>query len=548
MKKRIFSVLLALSMIAGLCAGCGGSKDKDNGDKGNTDGKVTITVGMRQASSITSYEDNALTKYIEENTGIDIEFILFSGTTAEVQQQITLMASTNKEKLPDVIFGLSTSEKMINDFGEDGYFLDLTDLIEEYGVNFKKQLATLSEEDQAYVVEKGKNPNDGATYSMPLVCMQAHDEMANMTYINKTWLDKLGLEIPTNVDELYKVCKAFATQDPNGNGEADEVPIMAMAGGTLYDITMYMINAYEYYDCLDPYYVENGTVVDAATTDEYRQALIYMNKLCKEGLLSDLCFSMVEIKEFKAAITPSDNVARVGIWSGHTINYTNVDSTIVDQYVALPKLADETGHGGYDVVREPTLQYGNAVITKDCENVEAAMKLLDFFYADGTAARVRHGEEGVDWIDQEGLNEYGEPGHIEVINSEAFLKGNSTWAGNLIGILNAYDYLPNGVEGTGTLAERTRLNKEIWTLMKNATTPKENIYKLTYTAEENEIMDECKNKCLNYINEQRALFVVGSKDPSSDADWNEYLKTLEGYGSKDLLKVKQAAYDRKLAR
>ena len=43
--------------------------------------------------------------------------------------------------------------------------------------------------------------------------------------INKAWLDKLGLQVPTTWDELENVLKAFKTQDPNGNGQADEIPM-----------------------------------------------------------------------------------------------------------------------------------------------------------------------------------------------------------------------------------------------------------------------------------------------------------------------------------
>ena len=39
--------------------------------------------------------------------------------------------------------------------------------------------------------------------------------------INKDWLDKLNLEIPTTLDEYYEVLKAFKEQDPDGNGVDD---------------------------------------------------------------------------------------------------------------------------------------------------------------------------------------------------------------------------------------------------------------------------------------------------------------------------------------
>ena len=42
---------------------------------------------------------------------------------------------------------------------------------------------------------------------------------------NKEWLDNVGMEAPTNIDEFYEVMKAFRDQDANGNGDAsDEIP------------------------------------------------------------------------------------------------------------------------------------------------------------------------------------------------------------------------------------------------------------------------------------------------------------------------------------
>ena len=48
-------------------------------------------------------------------------------------------------------------------------------------------------------------------------------------WINQTWLDNLGLDVPTTTEELYTVLKAFKENDPNGNGIQDEYPLV---GGT----------------------------------------------------------------------------------------------------------------------------------------------------------------------------------------------------------------------------------------------------------------------------------------------------------------------------
>jgi putative aldouronate transport system substrate-binding protein len=39
--------------------------------------------------------------------------------------------------------------------------------------------------------------------------------------IRKDWLDKLGLKVPTTLDELLVVARAFTNKDPDGNGKAD---------------------------------------------------------------------------------------------------------------------------------------------------------------------------------------------------------------------------------------------------------------------------------------------------------------------------------------
>lgn len=42
--------------------------------------------------------------------------------------------------------------------------------------------------------------------------------MAMMMFIRQDWLDNLNLEIPTTMEELKAVAKAFTEQDPDGNG------------------------------------------------------------------------------------------------------------------------------------------------------------------------------------------------------------------------------------------------------------------------------------------------------------------------------------------
>ena len=110
MKKRIISLILVVIMLCSLLAGCGG-----NG--GGSKASNKLTVGINQNSNITSFDDNAFTKYLEETVGVDIEFVYYSSAGSEAIQQLALTASAGKP-LPDVILGFhEMSQYVVNQYG-----------------------------------------------------------------------------------------------------------------------------------------------------------------------------------------------------------------------------------------------------------------------------------------------------------------------------------------------------------------------------------------------------------------------------------------------
>ena len=539
MKKRIISLLLVCCMALTVFTGCG---EKESSQSDGMAEKVTITLGIPQSANVTDYENNALTNYLEENLNINIEFSFFSSSSSEYLQQLALMCAANEE-LPDVLLGFhDMGHYSMKQYGQDGYFLDLTDLIDKYGKYYKEHYETLDKDLQALIKEKGTDPTTGGFFGMPATCVTLPDDMQNMMYINQEWLKAVNMEAPTNLEELYAVLKAFKEQDPNGNGQADEIPMISKAGGER-DICCYLINAFLYYDMSNPYNATNGKVWASYASDEYRQALIYINKLVKEELFSDMSFTMTANSDFKALITPPDDVAKVGIWCGHPAIMSNAKTKILDQYTALGALEDETGKGGYAVVLPQGATF-TGFITKDCENTEAAMKLLDYFYKDETVTRVRHGEKGVDWIEEKGISEIGGETSIKVVNDNAFFTGNSTWCLNGCSIMNTENYIAVATEGEGRQAEVSRLVRETFELVKAAKKPKEVVHSLSYTDEEFEVREEKSGVHGAFIREQRNLFAMGEKDPNNDAHWNEYLQNLEQLGESQLLDIAQSSYSR----
>lgn len=537
MKKRV--LCLAMSAVLIMCSFVGCKSDKADGDR------KTLTVGIPQKSYITSYEDNAFTKYIEDSLNINIEFEYFSSSASEYKQQLTLKCASN-QKLPDVLWGFWGMDiYSINEFGQDGYFQDLNPLLEEYGKYYWEQFNALDAKTQKYLKAKGTDQTTGGFYAMPFYFeVEMMDTLQNCMYINQTWLDKLGLQAPTTMDELYTVLQAFKTQDPNGNGKADEIPMFGRVAH-MYPSDNCIINAYVHCDTYNPFNAKDGKVYASFATDEYREALVFCNKLCSEGLLSDLSYTIASDEEAKALITPADNVALVGIWPGAPAYWTSAESKILDQYVALDVFKGETDLGGYAAVMPNELYWGN-FITKDCKDTETATKFLDFFYSDETVIRMRRGEKGVDWEEGNGVNEYGDECHVKVINADAQFNGNTTWGMNSSAIMTAANYLTIAENDSGRQAQLSRMHNEAFQIRKNAPRPAEVVNELAYTLEEYQIKEELYGEYSSYVQEAKSLFVTGGLNPKSDSDWNAYLSKLDKLGHEKILKITQDAYTRSL--
>ena len=527
--KKLISSLLVFIMLCGLLTGCGGNQAAE------VEGGA-LKVGIPQSVTITDYNENAFTKYLEENTGAEIEFVYFSSNSSEYTQQLALMASSN-EVFPDVLtgfWGLGTNT--VNIYGQDGYFIDLTELIEQYGDSFKAQYEKQSEKMQKFITQKMTDAETDAIYGMPYVSQITVDKMQSIMYINQKWLDAVGMKAPTTIDELYAVLRAFKTQDPNGNGQADEIP---MLGGNA--MINYVMNAYLFYEQAHPYNVDNGKVYAPYTTDEYREGLRTLNKMCKEGLFSDLSFTVTAKAELKNLYTPASGVAQVGIICGHPSSYTNTFSPVLDEYTAIGALGDVTGKGGYEVISDDNVSL-SAFITKDCANPALAMTFLDFFYEDETVTRMRRGEKDVDWKVEGGKDITGEEVPNTVINGQAFFEGSQTWGQMFHGICTAQNFSVSMNTQDEGEARAIKLLEQSYKFMENARIKEDTVRNLNYTNAEFEVKEQYESTINNYVVEQTKLFIMGTKNIESD--WDAYVKQIDDLGLAKVLEFKQSAYDR----
>ena len=348
-----------------------------------------IRINGAMSATMETYADVEFFKYLEELTNVQIQW---DHNTSD--ETFSMMIASGE--YPDMInWNLGNAAGGVPALLEDEVILDLTELMPQYAPAYYEWMQANPEENRAFMLD------DGTLYQF--VNFNANVETKDIVYfkikgpqIRQDWLDQLGLKMPTTTDELYDVLVAFRDNDMNGNGDTtDEIPF-AIGKGT----TQLGVIAGSFGTRIDMHNdPENpGTIVYGPITDNFRKFLEYMNKLYTEGLInSDFAVqdsSLSFITQGLAGFT----VDSMG--SGLIANHDNLKlENEKYNYVSVPWLI---GPDGYQCnVDDNNANPRGTAVTTACENVEIALRWLDYAYTDEGSLLSTFGIEGesFEWVD-----------------------------------------------------------------------------------------------------------------------------------------------------
>lgn len=545
--KLFLPCILAVSILAGCGTGTasGSSGAASSQQDGTSDEKKTFTIGIAQDPNVEDYETNYLTQRIEEEFNVDVSFVTLPAGS-EANTKFSLMVSSGSE-LPDMLV-LTLNDATAYDYASNGVFHATTELLEnpELMPNFNAL-----PEDVQEIMFSTTRLADGKNYGFPIYAPNSWNGCKYRMWVYQPWLDELGLEVPTTTDEFYEVCKAIATQDPNGNGKADEIAVMGSKSGWAQDPFVFLMNAFVHCTPEKNYLmVKDGRVTPAYTQDEWKQGLEYINKLVSENLISPLSFTQDET-QLKAMLT-SNEAGMVGFVPAGSYATFNT-SEITNNKMFL--LAPLTGpNGDCSVAYNPPNASTYWWPTKDCKDLELAAQIADFFYTEEMSASIRFGEKDVHWsTDPAVLEKYvsqndvmGIAPTLAVLDDIWGKPQNIMWCGFNPGYRSEGLTLGISYDLKADVAENTQVNA---ISLANAqfydsyvpVFPKEAISKLTYSPEELEQISNSKTAIDNYVYDSAIAFITGQK---SFSEWDSYLAELEKMGLESYMAAAQAAYDR----
>lgn len=479
-----------------------------------TDEMVTITYA-RSENSLQPYNpDCATVQWIRDNLNINLEV----STYADYETKMNTLLAANQ--LPD-LFGMWGN---VSDVVGTECLLELTDLIDQYAPNIKK--------DYEEIPELSRYKVNGGIYTLAQIRRDENWEQGSVPCIRTDLLEEQNLEVPTTWDELYdvlgKLAKAYPDSIAYGCRGDDRLlfnymsPIKGLGG--------------EY----GLYQDEDGQWHMGCLEDSYKEALQYIHNMYQDGIL-DNEYLIVSADDWKSGLATGkylfyfDNPVFLD-----TLNTTLRETDPNAKLEPIMFLANEDG---------VTLNYGHPNnyynvwgINADTENKEVVMKFVNWLYSEEGGRLMNYGVEGEHYEMVDGSPKFKD----EIVEEYLSRTGDPTYeAGSEIGIgdlfmaMSWYSNYDAAFKSTSA---------EAWT--------RENIHKVyaehmdcviqqpvepPYTAEESTRITEINQSYMDYSKTEINKFVSGER---SFDEWDAFVEELINKGAQERVDIANQAEQR----
>ena len=523
MKRNLFYVFIGLFIILSGCH----SKDKQTGNtNANSDNvnktgmpiveeqiSLDIFANESDSRSIDLNKVRSLESYAEM-TNIDITWQQEKSQNATEKRNIVL----SSDDIPDAFLSNFATNDIFK-YGEQGTFIKLNDLIEDYAPNLQAIFDDYPEIEQAITFP------DGNIYSLPYLISPDFLSMRinPILQYNQEWLATVGMDIPETTDDFYNYLKAVKEEYP------DKVPF----GGPDIELLVKWLsgafgvqNRNQNYIDIDP---ESEDMRFFPISDNYKDLLEYIHKLYSEELIASNIYSL-EWNEFRTFA--ADDMYGSFIFYDPDVT---IDKSIAPKIVAGLPLEGPEGEREI-TVSHPVSDIGHFTITSENENPEATLRWADHFYSEEGLKLLYLGIEGESY---EEISE-GEYRLLDDItdppNGDSMENVLAQYAWYLVSTARptmVSEAFFDGAESTEWSLEAV---EKIEPFISQDTWPT-----FTYTKEEQKIVNSNMTDIEKYVDEMRDNFITGN---ASFEEWDEYINTIEQMGLDEYMEIKEAAYQR----
>lgn len=585
--KKLVSLLLALVMVVGMLAACDTDKPvetKHNETQGNNPAQTQPKETEPAVDKTQPLELNIMVSRHTEatNDAADLWFFKYldwwlkeqgwtNVTIKPIQMsedtQINLMLAT--DSLPDLIMGpgLSASNAVVYGMGE-GMIMDWAPYMNE------EDMPNLMNRMRTDIMNAITAPN-GAVYTVPNISSadvsykgpSSDFGMSDRMFVHQAWLDKTGKSVPTNLEELIDMLRAFKEVKLESG---EEVVPLSNANKFL---EKYIWTGLGYYGSSGMFTtgeqiaIKNEQLWLPAYTEDFRYYVTLMNQLYTEGLISPDFFTM-DTTTARGIMT----AGRCGVLCDYTLS--KVPEGTQTEWISIP-VFHLNGAETVAMTLTPTFKANTMWASSKFECPELIVEIVDYLYSTEGYVMYQYGpmkgqedpvgiiKEGW-WLDENGkvTNNRVANGDYESVQvwSRCELRGND-YIGGAVPSAELREYA--GAEAaevieieytdiiTGekfTAYNRGNYNDETtldgaWRAA-NIKTSANNCTKIclpnAYLSEEDSLaVAELLTILKDHIANEAAKFITGQR-PLSEVD--DYFAEMKALGAEDYLAYYQEAY------
>lgn len=398
MKKKLMAAALAACMVIPMASPVYAAKDKKD-DVGTVmdaftpyEETVTFTRGLFGNAATSNFPEgddfnnNTYTRYVKEKLNVVPESA-WETDGGNYNQKVALAITSGD--IPDMMV---VDRIMFKQLLDNDLLADVTDVYDACISDELREMYDTYGEDLFEQVSV-----DGRMYGIPATSISGQH---SLLWIRQDWLDKLGLEAPTTVEELEEVAKAFVEQDPGGNGEGQTIGLTLAADGetgkvwTDYNVSNGANSIFSAYGAYPGSWIDvEGEVQYGSIQPEMKKGLEVLNRFYEEGIL-DKEFAVRKAEDRDELVASG----RVGIlfcpWWGYSGIPESVGNNKDAEWTVISGVTDENGN--LNVAENDPLQ-NIMVIRKGYEHPEAIIKTMNVC----NAMHRRWDEEGAKRLDEE---------------------------------------------------------------------------------------------------------------------------------------------------
>ncbi len=346
--KKVCAAAAMTTAIAAMLTGCGGKSPALNSGEVQEVDKTTLTFPLKEKTvltGLTSFPANTesdpnkrtIFKRLQEKTNVEIKWSAIQSD--QWNDKITL-AMANPKTLADFVFNASFNDSSLLKYADQGIIIPLEGYIDAYMPNLKAVFDKYPEY-RAMCTD-----SNGHIWALPWIEQlgsgkEAIQVIDNMSFINKKWLDFLGLPIPSTTDEFEKTLVAFknnaARLQKEFHIDGSIIPMSFIMNDGGQD-PFVLINGFgEGYGDADKgrhiAVTDSRKVICSATQEGFKKGTKWLHSLYEQGLIDPEAFT----QEWSTYVSKGKS-GRYGVcFSWDVANVANITD-----WVPLPVLTADT--------------------------------------------------------------------------------------------------------------------------------------------------------------------------------------------------------------